>query len=505
MTTISLTEAVAQTPGHEREIRARTAVGEILTEWRWVVEHSLDPVLSATEFRSRLHRAIETRTFEPGGSDEDAPAIHILDPQTASYGEFDLLFLAGLNEGEWPSRSERDVFYPQWFLRDFGWPSDHELLVRGRAELLALLSHARQEIVLLRHELEDDAPTIPSPFLEDATERLRSHGTSRSEEDPLPIVSRSEGLRLGLVPFESPPRARSRPGVLSGTLKVPEPVSATALETYLRCPFKYFSRYLLHVEEEETIEEGLSPLERGRLIHEILHEGFRRWDSTGQSKGPRPVTVDDFEEALALFRMVAVEILPRSERKEELHRLFGSGARAGALEWILRRELVSGPLRQRLLEHGFQAPVQLREGPQGESPWFVQIRGRVDRADVDSRGRLHVFDYKTGRAPSPETTLQVPLYAMCLSQELRAPIDEAAYLSLRDGRAHRREDTEDASRKLREVVGSIRQGRFAPAPSHEGLCRYCGYVACCRKEIDETSGEPSDDAPPAPAVATETR
>ena len=480
----------------DRLNRARLAIDEVLSEWRWVVAKSLDPALDATQFRQRLHRAIETRTFELTDGPDPAEAIYVLDPVSASYGEFDLVILAGLNDGEWPSRTERDVFYPQWFLRGFGWPSDHELLVRGRAEMLALLAHPRREIVLVRHELEEDAPTIASPFLDDAAERLEQRGLSERIETQLPVVCRSEALRRGLMAFDSPPRAGAQPGVVRGDLRVAEPISATALETYLRCPFKYYARYLLHLDEEEAVDEGLSPLERGRIVHDILHEGFRRWDEGAADDAPRPVTAENFDAAMQLFRAVAAEKLPAAERRDELHRLFGSGAKPGAVEWILRRELSQGRLRRRLLEHGFQAPIQLREGPRGESPWFVQIRGRVDRADIDHRGRLHVFDYKTGRAPAADTTLQVPLYAMCLSQELRAPIDEAAYLSLRDGRAQRREDTEDASQKLREVVGAIQEGHFEPAPFHEGLCRFCGYVACCRKEIDETLGGEDSSSPP---------
>ena len=467
----------------QRAARARGGVREVLTHWRWVVGESADPRMNAADFRGRVHRAFEDRTFALQSEASQSAKVQIVDASTAGFGAFDLVFLVGLNDTEWPSSRDRDVFYPQWFLRDFGWPSDHELLLRERRRFIDLLSLSGGELALLRHELEDDLPTIPSPFLEDASEWLEQHAKPLTLASPLPIVSRSEALRRGRIDFDPPPRAQTAAGMLEAKLRVPEPVSATSLETFLRCPFKYYSRYLLRLEEEDTIDEGMNPLERGRLLHEILHQGFAEWDSA--SSTPRAVTVDNFDEAIKLFRRVAAERLPGPKRREELNRLFGSGGRPGAIEWILRRELSQPGLRSRLVEYGFQAPIQLREGPDGESPWFVQIKGRVDRADIDNEGGLHVYDYKTGRAPALATTLQVPLYAMCLSQEFDAPVREAAYLSLRDNEARQRADFEDASQKLKNTMGEIRNGRFSPKPSNPSLCSYCGYVALCRKEIED--------------------
>ena len=137
------------------------------------------------------------------------------------------------------------------------------------------------------------------------------------------------------------------------------------------------------------------------------------------------------------------------------------------------------------MEHRFQTALKFSRGPSGETPWFVRIKGRVDRADVDHEGYLHVFDYKSGRAPEVGVTLQVPLYAMCLSQELGVPVREAAYLGFRDRKATSRTDFERASENMLEAYGEIQKGRFGPRPAKEQLCFSCGYVGVCRKEIQE--------------------
>ena len=462
--------------------RAKAAFDSILERLEEAARRVSDPPRDFAYFREKLRRAIEQHTFAVRSGET---GVQIVDARSAPFGGFDLVVLMGLNEDEWPERSERNIFYPQWLLREFGFPSDRDLLASERRRFLGLLDLAWKNVVLFRHQLEDEIPAVPSPFLEDA----RSWASEREvTEAPLGtalaeiVVTRSDGLRRGLLSSESATEPR-RPGHVEGPLTVSEPISPTAFELYLRCPFKYYSRYLLGIEEEEEVDDELSPLERGRILHEVLQEAFAEWDR-GQSS-PRAIDPESYDEALALFRRVAQQILPPEHRAIEMERLFGGVGEPGAIPWLLRREMGQGPLRERLVEHAFSSALRLEEGPRGEKPWYVRIQGRIDRADVDSKGLLHVYDYKSGRAPGEAVALQVPLYAMCLSSERGAPVKEAAYLSFRDRKAIARRDFDKAALLLTRTYGGIAEGRFAPAPYQEHLCASCGFAMVCRKEIVE--------------------
>ena len=470
---------VSLAPG-SRHNRARAAVASILERLEASAPHVGNPAIDFQTFREQWRRAIEAHTFDTRSG---TGGVTVVDARSAGFGAFDLVILLGINDGEWPSRGERNIFYPQWLLREFGWPSDRELLARERSRFRNLLDLADQHVVLLRHQLEDEIPTVASPLLEEVESRLGDAEANVLDTDALRalVVTRSEALRREMLEPVLIPRAR-RAGAV-GALTAPDPVSPTSLELYLRCPFKYFSRYLLGLEEEEDVDEMLTPLERGRILHDLLQEGFEAWDA-GSDK-PRPITPETYDQALRTFRDIAVKKIPPEHRRVELTRLFGGAGEAGALEWLLRWELGRAPLERRLVEYGFQSPLRLETGPRGEKPWFVQIKGRVDRADIDTDGKLHVFDYKSGRAPASAVTLQVPLYAMCLSQELGAPVDEAAYLSFRDRRAIPRADYQKASALLVDTYGSIQNGEFPPKPYNDLLCYSCGFVGVCRKEIQE--------------------
>ncbi len=476
----------AKLHGHRHE-RAKAAVDTILLRFDEAARLLGDEDVPADTFRDKLRRAFEAHTFEERTG---TGGVHVVEARTAGFGAFDLVVLMGVNEGEWPARVERNIFYPQWLLREFGWPSDFHTLVTERARFDQLLQLSENLVALLRHQLEDEVPTVASPLLEDVEKRFGSRTTAAQRvTDPHAlrdtVVTRSEALRRGLLPADEPvPHPRPSPGEIGKPPPVPEPLSPTSLELYLRCPFKYFSRYLLKIDEEEDVSESLTPLERGRILHDVLEVGFKEWDRGGDGR-PRRIDPSSYDEAASLFRDIAARMIPREHRSIELSRLFGGPGERGAIEWLLRWELTKPGLSRRLLEYGFQTPLKLERGPSGEAPWFVRIKGRIDRAEIDERGHLHVFDYKSGRPPEPKVTLQVPLYAMCLSQELAAPVGDAAYLSFAEKRSISRTAFDDASARLIDTYRSIEEGRFPPRPHKDNLCNSCGFIGVCRREIQD--------------------
>jgi CRISPR/Cas system-associated exonuclease Cas4 (RecB family) len=459
-----------------RLARAKAAFDSILDRLDAAARKVSDPGRDFTYFREKLRRAIEAHTF---GVATGETGVSIVDARSAPFGGFDLLVLMGLNEDEWPARAERNIFYPQRLLQDFGFPSDRELLASERRQFLGLLDLPSKHLVLFRHQLEDEVPTVPSPFLEDVRSSDIEQTSLGSRLGEI-VVSRPEALRRGLAVSERSIEPRPA-GWVEGPLLVSEPISATAFELFLRCPFKYYSRYLLSLEEEEVVGEELSPLDRGRILHEVLQEGFAGWDRGGSS--PRPIDPENYDEALALFRRVALTRVPLEHRSIEMASLLGGPGEPGAIPWILRRELAQGALQERLVEYAFSSALRIEEGPSGERPWYLRIQGRIDRADVDARGHLHVYDYKSGRAPSEKVALQVPLYAMCLSAERGLSVKESAYLSFRDRKAVSRSDFDKAQALLVDAYRRIREGSFRPSPYQDHLCESCGFALVCRKEI----------------------
>ncbi|MGE0683377.1 MAG: PD-(D/E)XK nuclease family protein, partial [Candidatus Binatia bacterium] len=208
-------------------------------------------------------------------------------------------------------------------------------------------------------------------------------------------------------------------------------LSASALETYARCPFRYFLSTVLGLNQFTEPEQILTvrPRERGALLHEILHDFFTRARGAGELSFTRE-------------HKTALQHLLSAVTEEHFHKFTTSGATGFPLLWEIEQER----LRERLaaflerecetggefLPAAFEVhfgadaseekaehsrslfpdgPVRLPLGD-GEE---IALRGRIDRIDLSlDQRRARIVDYKTGKPIRGRfaggTALQLPLY-----------------------------------------------------------------------------------------------
>ena len=303
-------------------------------------------------------------------------------------------------------------------------------------------------------------------------------------------------------------------------------VSATALEQYAACPFRFFLARVLRVEpvEEPEAVQRMSGLDRGRLIHTILYRVLTR----ARAEGWLPLRREHEERVLDVAREGFAEF----ERE---------GVTGFPALWALERESVELELRRFVLDEAAEAegyvPAHFevcfgqrpREGEGelgstegvvfdlGEGSGQMVLRGKIDRIDVRADGgAARVLDYKTGSlqgAPKGNsfaggTALQLPLYLRAAQKLLGdcATVEQAAYWYLTERGGHRRiafdrealEGREgDLIDILRTIASCIGKGQFfaglAGAPCRN--CDYqgvCGAAACAtaRLKADDPAAEP---------------
>ena len=276
----------------------------------------------------------------------------------------------------------------------------------------------------------------------------------------------------------------------------------SALELYAQCPFKFYSRYVLRLAEERDDDDALSPLERGRMHHELFEAIFAAW----QSRGHGTVTPERLDQAraLALETMEAhLSRLSPVDAALERTRLVGSPVAPGLIDVVLRLE-AERPTEvvERRLEHKIDGIYRFR-GPDG--PREMEVRGIADRIDLLADGTFRVLDYKASR---PGSTLQIALYATCVRQKLRGyrgrdwELAEAAYVAFRGDKtvvplttrpADNDQALADAEREVVAIADAIARGEFPPRPRSRSLCQSCAFAAVCRKDYVDADE-------PAPAV-----
>lgn len=287
-------------------------------------------------------------------------------------------------------------------------------------------------------------------------------------------------------------------------------LSATRLETYASCPFRYFLAEILNLETVPSPEEirRIEPLDRGTLLHKILQDFSKR----AAAEIPLPLR----PAVLPAARKIMEEAARRAFSEAEAR-----GETGLALLWELDRQSLLKDLKAFLkkeagLDEGFipkDFEVQFGFDPkQGKSPrpslsleddTVVFLRGRIDRVDWSAGGeRLRVVDYKSGKIRGEEDgfggggSLQLPLYLLAARQiwsRVNLEKSWAEYYSVNREQNFKRvffrgEGWEEKEKTLKKIVGTIGRGiasgLFFPVPEDERKCRYCDFGRLCERGAD---------------------
>ena len=285
-------------------------------------------------------------------------------------------------------------------------------------------------------------------------------------------------------------------------------LSTSALETYARCPFRYFLSAVLGLTPQEDPERVLTlqPRDRGALLHDILYDFFTRLRAAGRL----PLATQDQTELARLLAQVAEEHFQAFARTK---------ATGFPLLWEVEQERMQERLGMLLKREGeagsdfFPAAFEARFGAAGagEGAAFFptapvrftlddgeesELRGRIDRIDLSSdQRRARILDYKSGKPVHGRfaggTALQLPLYlfaARALRPDLTWVSAEYAYVAYlsRGGAPRFTADTwPESLATLRQVVTilvqGIRSGCFFPTPD---TCRPCAFPLLCGAQVE---------------------
>ncbi|MGI8660252.1 MAG: PD-(D/E)XK nuclease family protein, partial [Thermoleophilaceae bacterium] len=297
-----------------------------------------------------------------------------------------------------------------------------------------------------------------------------------------------------------------------GALRHQGALSAGALEAYANCPVKWLVEREL---DPKALEPKADYFERGNYAHEVLETTLRRLKA---EYGSARIT----EASLPDARAVLAEAL-ESERGK-----FTLGATPGTAAGTARR--VRADL-ERYLEY---CAAQAQDGDpepeffelafgfdeEGGYPALelgdgeVQLRGRVDRVDVDRGARTAVVhDYKSGAGKrdyhganwEEERQLQVALYMLLMRRALELEPIGGLYQPLRgekigprgvfldeadpgkrhpNGDRQSREQIEEvmcrAEERAVELAARLRAGELAPSPATCSSRGGCAYPGICR-------------------------
>ena len=493
-----------------RDQRGRSAVAEVIEALRAAHATYHDPQWTFADLAGAVRRAIEASTFaQPSSAADRAATVSLVDDQAARYGSFDDVVIVGLIENDWPEPGIRNIFYPPALLKTLGWPSEQDRHAAAEARFIDLLGSAAHSTALSTFTLEDEAIVGRSALLDDVG-RARLSAIAEDHVAAFPIFD-ADALLKEPIEFEqlAAPEAREwaslrlrRPSAdrpefhgVAGPRK-PRVWSVSGIETYLDCPFKFFARYVLQLDEEPEDEEVLDPRRQGQFVHAVFEDFFRAWQQGGRGG----ITPENLGEARQVFETVVDRQLERATFSEaeaglERTRLLGSPAASGLGEAVFRMEAERPvPVIARLLEFSINGEMTVKT-PDGVRT--VALRGKADRLDLLDDGTFRLIDYKLGWPPDRSRALQLPLYALAAEQRLenfrgrRYVLGEAAYLAFKGPRrvvplfttpGQRAEVMSKAQERLTTALDAIGRGEYPPTPDDVYRCESCSFAAVCRKD-----------------------
>lgn len=426
-------------------------------------------------------------------------AVLLADPGEARHLLRDVTFLTGLVDDWFPGGEPESTLIPNDVRPMLGMPAmTYAEGLRAGLFLRTLLSDAR--VYLSCHRIQGSTPVIASRFLQRMLGLATVHGIPREQlvcsvpfHYPFPPASSvldAASLRLDALP---------RPWVDSSRIR--RTLSASDLEQYLQCPYRYYCSRILNLEPEEEVEEVLTSQDFGTLVHRVMR-AF--WDPDRKEilQLPGPFSGDISSQAPlaeellqaiadAEFAGVSPGDLDGQRSVRRFRRMIPDIVGAEQLRW-------EEGWRPHLFEHEFLYSP-------GSGP--VSFRCRVDRVDLHRDGtHLAVLDYKTGYSPGDKelaqgTRPQLFLYALAAAKKLNRQPLQLVYYNLKPSKSSpvgtgslysKGELSASVERRLEllpqyealshQVAVALGSGNPVDFPAIAGAtCRFCSYAGVCRK------------------------
>jgi ATP-dependent helicase/nuclease subunit B len=506
--------------------------------------------------------------------------------------DFDVMIIAGLVDGEFPPLYQPEILVSKK-RQDI---SEHFHPVEHRYLFYQVATNFRNRLYLTMPQRDAHRQLLPSSYIDALAsivqlDDMRGHIPPELED---PIFSKSELLRhagtmLNFSESESLERILDLPvdeeiretfehmrlavrvercrleksevspygGMIFGNLHPHAAMalqslrdrvySVTQLESYGKCPFQFFADKVLKLNVPMEIERGVSPMERGAVVHDILFDFY-----IDRRKKNMPLLSRcndaDFARAVDDLWAIAKAKLERFGGADvlwniEKERMLGATGRKGILNEFLEYERSRDyTVRPAYFEVAFGSKVGARKSTDPDltlsepvSVNNVLLRGKIDRVDL-GEGIAKIIDYKTGSTGFHKDeiesgmSLQLPIYLYVIERiladhlgqqvipaagvyyNITSPVKEEIAIASGEHRGMvidkntRSRNLVPTDEDLRSVIGkavdfvnsyveNIANGIFPVEPKDvDRVCGYCNFNTVCRiRDSAVPDREPSPD------------
>ncbi|MBI3223357.1 MAG: PD-(D/E)XK nuclease family protein [Nitrosomonadales bacterium] len=419
-----------------------------------------------SEWRRWLAQQLDTQTYRDSGIDSTVCFTHLA---ATRWRAFDAVLLLGCDAEHLPGVADGGRWFNDAVRAALNLPTRSSHAVRQRDDLRALLAMNDTVLVTWQKDQQGEARLL-SPFLQilrDAHEQ--SHRDDLAERE-LPALLAAEEAYQVLLPLSAQPAPSPSAMLSTGVGEVvPDSVSISAYNSLVACPYQFYARHILRLNELDEVQETIEKRDYGERVHGILQRFHERYP---QVSGQDGAAMD------AALRQISEEVFADLLAQDFAARAWLARwykSLPAYLEWQAENEAAGW----RYAESESTFDWQL-EG--------IRLRGRIDRLDVRAEEKL-VLDYKTqseqvlrNKLKEPGEDVQLACYAYAHEAA------DAAFVSIENGKVKRVGAKHDVpllaqlnAERLVQVIGAIRSGAGLPANGVDSACTYCEMRGVCRK------------------------
>ncbi len=311
----------------------------------------------------------------------DADALALQGWLELPWESADTLVIAGMNEGYVPDSVVGDVFLPDLPREKLGLKSNRRRFARDIYLMTSIIeSRKNGKLFCIAGKTDVSGDPLkpsrlfflcPSEMLVERVDKLFGTPTDKKQK-PL-----ARTLLWKLNPKKE---------------KAPEALSVTDFKNYLNCPFRFYLKKVLKMEESDDRKTEMDQMDFGNFCHRAL-DNFCKDENLRKSRN-----AEEIKEFLHL----------ESERLVKAQ--FGSSL---PLSLLIQLESV----KQRLAKFAEIQALQSSSGweilhteyklgdGKGVNLAGMTVKGKIDRIDRHADGTIRILDYKTSdKAESPENT-----------------------------------------------------------------------------------------------------
>ncbi len=419
-----------------------------------------DLPMSLQGYQQWIETTLESVTVQ---RDPQPGARVVLTPLARAIGRpFDTVVLAGADSRHFGRPEAGASLIGDALAQAAGLDRDDEAARRQRLALAQLLRVPNLQLSWRSHDA--DSPLGPAADVE-----WLLHARAAAGQPAVPATAAVPRRLLT-------PRTCERPAPAAGQA-LPRALSASAVEALRDCPYRFFARAVLRLDEGEELEAAPAKRHYGDWLHATLHLfHLDRPDDAGRSADEQRLRLAA-DQALSELDLDGADMWPYRAGLDDFVATY--------LDWLAVRE------RAGWRWHTGEQTLEV-----APPDWAPQVlRGRIDRVDRGPHGAVQILDYKTGqaaalkkRAADPLEDTQLAFYAALWNPTSDDPLS-AAYVALDEAKGIQVVDqpgVTEAAAALIDGVGSelhrLREGVGLPALGEGRVCETCEARGLCRRD-----------------------